>query len=63
MSNIDLDIPKEDVEAYEKVRRSGKTNMFDVRTVSALSGLNRITVVGIMNNYSELMEKYGIKRR
>ena len=37
---------------------SGVTNMFDVRTVEYLSGLDRDTIFAIMKQYSELMIKY-----
>ena len=53
-----MEISKEDFEAYEEVRESGATNMFDVRTVSSLSGLKRETIFSIMNNYDELSNKY-----
>ena len=46
--------------AYEKVRESGKTNMFDVRAVSMLSGgvLDRDDVTAVMKNYDELCKTY-----
>jgi len=53
-----MEITKEDFAAYEDVRSSGVTNMFDVKTVSMLSGLDRETIIEIMENYSDLMEKY-----
>ena len=55
MSNI----TKEDFKAYVDVQESGVTNMFDVRTVSNISGLDRDQCITIMSNYSELNEKYG----
>ena len=51
-------ITKEQFEAYEKVRVSGVTNMFDVSKVSILSGLNRDQIATIMKTYEELMKKY-----
>ena len=51
-------ITKEDYIAYEKVRLSGKTNMFDVPVVQVLSGLTREKIIEIMEHFSELMEKY-----
>ncbi len=51
-------ITKEEFEAYESVRVSGVTNMFAVNTVSELSGLDRKTIVKIMQTYEELIEKY-----
>ena len=47
-------ISKEEFEAYKKVRASGVTNMFDVTCVSSLSGLDRETIIAIMENYEEL---------
>jgi len=49
---------KEKFEAYVKVQESGVTNMFDVRTVCELSGLEREDAMDIMERYEELMEKY-----
>ena len=49
---------KEKFEAYVKVQKSGVTNMFDVRTVCELSGLEREDAMDIMERYEELMEKY-----
>lgn len=45
--------------AYERVRQSGVTNMFDIKTVSILSGLSDKEVIYVMNNYTELNKKYG----
>ena len=52
------EITKEQFEAYVDVQESGVTNMFDVRTVSDLSGLDKEQIMKIMKNYSELKEKY-----
>jgi len=52
------EITKEEFEAYEKVRKSGVTNMFDVPVVGRLSGLSRNKIFAIMKEYKELMEKY-----
>ena len=46
-------------DAYEDVRESGVTNMFDWRTVSDYSGLNKQDIMTIMQNYGELSKKYG----
>ncbi len=51
-------ITKRDFEAYEKVRRSGVTNMFDARTVSELSGLTREQIIAIMEHYGALFKQY-----
>ena len=53
-----MEITREQFEAYEKVRKSGVTNMFAVKVVSSLSGLNEITIHSIMHEYSELMVKF-----
>lgn len=45
-------------QAYEEVRHSGVTNMFDLETVCALSGLSREEAVAIMKQYRCLMERY-----
>ena len=52
------EITKKQFNRYEGVRLSGATNMFDVRNVTALSGLDKEQIVTIMENYSELKEKY-----
>lgn len=51
-------ITQEQFNAYEKVRRSGATNMFDVHVVSDLSGLGRDTILLIMENYGALKKKF-----
>jgi len=58
MSKKDL-VSKDSFEAYDEVRKSGVTNMFDIRTVGELSGLQREIIKDIMENYSYLKEKYG----
>ena len=50
-------ITKEDFLDYETVRKSGFHNMFDVQAIE-LSGLSRSKYVTIMDNYSELKNKY-----
>ena len=51
-------ITKENFEAYVDVQMSGVTNMFDVRTVGELSGLDKEQIMTIMTNYGELKDKY-----
>ena len=51
-------ITREDFEAYVDVQESGITNMFDVKTVGALSGLEKEQIMTIMTNYGELKDKY-----
>ena len=52
------EITKEDFEAYVDVQESGITNMFDVKMVESLSGLNREQIMTIMQSYGELKDKY-----
>lgn len=60
---------KAQVEAYEKIRQSGVTNMFDVPKVQGLAKrlygveLPSYTVIQIMQEYTELIAEYGIERR
>ena len=51
-------ITKEQFEAYVDVQMSGVTNMFDVKTVGQLSGLEKEEIMTIMQHYGELKEKY-----
>ena len=52
------EITKKQFNRYEGVRLSGATNMFDVRNVRALSGLEEEKIMTIMKSYGELKEKY-----
>ena len=52
------EITQEQFEAYVDVQESGVTNMFDVKTVSQLSGLEKEEIMTIMQSYGELKEKY-----
>ena len=51
-------ITKENFEAYVDVQESGITNMFDVRMVQSLSGLEKEEIMEIMKNYGTLKDKY-----
>ena len=51
-------ITKENFEAYVDVQESGVTNMFDVKMVQSLSGLEKEQILTIMQHYGELEEKY-----
>jgi hypothetical protein len=51
-------ITKEDFEKYVKVQMSGVTNMFQVNTVSQLSGLEKEKIFDIMNNYGKYAETF-----
>ncbi len=51
-------ITKEKFQSYEEVRVSGKTNMFAVKTVMALSGLTEEECLCIMKDYDTYKELY-----
>lgn len=53
---------KSQFEDYVRIRNSGVTNMFDVRTVCALSrtGLKKEHCLYIMENFMEIAEEYGV---
>ena len=53
-----VDISILDYIKYEDIRESGVTNMFDLRNVIALTGLNKEKIMYIMKNYNELKDKY-----
>ena len=57
-NNKMTEITKEQFEAYVDVQESGVTNMFDVKTVCQLSGLEKEQIMKIMTNYGELKDKY-----
>jgi len=52
------DITAEDFADYKEVQESGQVNMFDSRSVEMLSGLDKVQIITIMNNYDELAEKF-----
>jgi len=51
-------VSKEDFLAYEDVRLSGVTNMFDIKVVQELSGLDKTTILDIMKNYAKYKKMY-----
>ena len=51
-------ITKEQFMAYEMVRQSGVTNMFDIKMVTLISGLTKDECLEIMKNYGKLKEEY-----
>jgi hypothetical protein len=53
-----LEITEEQFEAYVRVQMSGVTNMFDLRNVTALTGLDKKQIMEIMSNYGELEKFY-----
>ena len=57
-NNKMAEITKEQFEAYVNVQESGVTNMFDVKTVGQLSGLEKEQIMKIMTSYGELKDKY-----
>ena len=57
-----VEITKDKIQAYEDVRQSGVTNMFDVRRVATISGLTRGQCLEIMKNYDLYIMKYKIDR-
>ena len=54
------DITFEDFRAYERVRRSGATNMTNRHAVAVLAGLTDVQVEVIQRNYRQLIEKFPI---
>ena len=52
------EITKQQFKAYLQVQMSGVTNMFDLRNVTALTGLNKEQCITIMEQYNELDKKY-----
>ena len=53
-----MKITEEKYRTYEAVRRSGLTNMFDVRMVCELSDLTYDEALDIMKNYSGYKEEF-----
>lgn len=51
-------ITREKFLKYEKVRRSGAFNMFDLQKVCQMSGLTREDALEIMKTYEKLMAQY-----
>lgn len=54
------EITKDDFEAFEEVRMSGRINMADVRTGTVFSGISRDKYIEILKNYESYMNKYDI---
>ena len=53
-----MTITQEQFEAYEDVRQSGITNMYDSIAVQVLSGLSQPEIKAIMTDYSALRARY-----
>ena len=54
----EIKITKAQFNRYEGCRLSGATNMFDLKNVKMLTGLDKEQVITIMENYNELEKKY-----
>jgi len=54
-----MNITQDEFDAYEEVRQSGVTNMFNISVVSDYSGLSRDKIITIISNYDILNNKYG----
>ena len=52
------EISREVFQRYEKLRKSGKINMFEVKNVCLLADISREEAFTIMKNYSYLREKW-----
>ena len=59
MTTETTQITQYEFDAYEEVRQSGVTNMFNVSVVSDYSGLSRDKIITIMKNYTDLNDRYG----
>ena len=53
-----INITKKEFESYVNCQMSGVTNMFDVKNVKLITGLPKDKIITIMENYSQLEEKY-----
>lgn len=52
-----MNITKKQFQRYVSIQLSGVTNMYDRKTVMALSGLTKEQVTFIMENYEDLYNK------
>lgn len=54
---------KEQFEDYVRIRDSGITNMYDIRTIEDISftQLTKANCLYIMHNFQELAEEYGVE--
>ena len=51
-------ITKDEFDRYERIRRIGLVNMWDIRKVMQLTGLNRVQVLTIMKQYATIRDEY-----
>ena len=59
MTTETTQVTQDEFDSYVEVQESGITNMFNVNVVSDYSGLSRDKIMTIMQNYSDLNDKYG----
>ena len=57
-----MEVTKEECVKYEDVRISGVTNMWIIDKVTELSGLDRPTIVFIMDNYNKLNIQFNFRK-
>ena len=55
-----MKITNDEFVSYEEIRSSGVTNMWDVKLVCELSGLEKDKVMFIMKSYSKLKEEFAL---
>lgn len=55
-----MKITKQEFLDYEKVRKDGSTNMFNLIKVQRLSHIDRETLIFIMKHYGELKKSFGV---
>ena len=58
MAEKTVNVDMLDFVKYLDVRDSGVTNMFDLRNVTALTGLSKEQIIYIIKNFDKLEEKY-----
>jgi len=58
-----MNITRDEFNAYERVRRLGVVNMFDVKKVGQLSGLTRSKIIGVMKDYGKLRDRFDAELR
>ena len=56
-----MKITKEDFESFENVRKSGAIDVFSIKGVSELTGLERNKIFEILKFYDDLKQEYGEK--
>jgi hypothetical protein len=49
-----MNITKDEFDAYEDIRNSGLTNMFDIKNVMNMSGMSKDKIIYIMENYEDI---------